>query len=796
MRFFPNAIRKPVKAGAGIIYRIARKLWFWRKRNDRAKGRASQDRQDENLAIGPDRAEADLEDVPEDTTKAVEPHVPKEADNQGVSLTSIRRNEDGDPSTPIPIPPHIQSLLCSACWNTLFSFSSFQAAQTSPPPASDTPEASANRTRGFSYTTQPWAAIVDGEGRGCNWCDILWSNILEYRKGRRDQHLRTEEWPEDDESWLFTIRLEKRKEPPGHMMLNIFIGEDMFPNTYEVHADPDDVAASIIPGRNILWKISSQECFQQAVASLDDCIANHPSCPKPHPTRLPTRVVDCSDPSNPRLFQPATPLTAPYVTLSYVWGQAQPHSTTSTNLHTYLTAGIPAVHLPKTIQDAIASTHALGLRYLWTDTLCILQDSPDDKAREIAQMCDIYTRAHVTIVAACAKKAGDGFLHDRQDPEASALPFWVAGSAPEDEGGSSGVAIALGTMRVREQAYAPRDEPVNRRAWCFQERLLSPRALIYASHTVQYQCREGTRNVGCASNFFVEGKIDELRMPEIGVGMAARELGEKEREAVWKVWKGILEEYTRRSLTSPMDKLVALSGVAQYFARYWGTDDLVGPNTSTEMEIGYMAGLWKHNLSVDLLWYRSSASARAPRPAEYRAPSWSWAASDGEVAGAGWAGVVDASWVVRRCGVGLASPGLAFGEIRSGELEVEAVVRRVSWDGAEAGESSTVPLYEAGRSEADQGRREIGFVYLDYMEDSDPSEGLAVVVGSHNQRVLHHIIGLVVVPVSVPMGGSSKYRRVGLFDVHAKIEDEGWEDEPCVDVLDWLGTPAQVVVVI
>ncbi len=59
-------------------------------------------------------------------------------------------------------------------------------------------------------------------------------------------------------------------------------------------------------------------------------------------------------------------------------------------------------------------THKLGLRYLWVDSFCIVQDSEDDKAREIAQIRWIFRNAYVTIVAACAETVRDGFLHDRR----------------------------------------------------------------------------------------------------------------------------------------------------------------------------------------------------------------------------------------------------------------------------------------------------------------------------------------------------------------------------------------------
>lgn len=66
-----------------------------------------------------------------------------------------------------------------------------------------------------------------------------------------------------------------------------------------------------------------------------------------------------------------------YLTLSYVWGGDQAHKTTSSNITTY-EGGIDPTLIPLTIRDAIFVTNALGFRWLWVDSLCIIQDSDQD----------------------------------------------------------------------------------------------------------------------------------------------------------------------------------------------------------------------------------------------------------------------------------------------------------------------------------------------------------------------------------------------------------------------------------
>ena len=78
----------------------------------------------------------------------------------------------------------------------------------------------------------------------------------------------------------------------------------------------------------------------------------------------------------------------------------------------------------------------------------------------------------------------------------------------------------------------------------------------------------------------------------------------------------MVEEYTRLSISVPSDRLPALSGLAQQWHLRKNCD--------------YIAGLWKDSLIKDLQWGVGLENA-APKPKEWRAPSWSWASVNGPV---------------------------------------------------------------------------------------------------------------------------------------------------------------------
>ncbi|KAK8103123.1 hypothetical protein PG984_016269 [Apiospora sp. TS-2023a] len=129
---------------------------------------------------------------------------------------------------------------------------------------------------------------------------------------------------------------------------------------------------------------------------------------------LPTRVVDLGPPHStdpPRLYTSTPGEKAPYIALSHCWGGAIPSSTVTSNLATRIKHGLPLDQLPRNFLDALAVTRALGLRYLWIDSLCIIQDSPSDWSVEAGKMALVYAGAAVVVSALEARASTVGFLH-------------------------------------------------------------------------------------------------------------------------------------------------------------------------------------------------------------------------------------------------------------------------------------------------------------------------------------------------------------------------------------------------
>jgi hypothetical protein len=85
---------------------------------------------------------------------------------------------------------------------------------------------------------------------------------------------------------------------------------------------------------------------------------------------------------------------ANYVTLSHCLGKVVPLTMTKSTLAERI-AGISITEVPRTFRDAVRVTHLLGFKYLWIDSLCIVQDSNEDWEVESSQMQDVYEHAPV-----------------------------------------------------------------------------------------------------------------------------------------------------------------------------------------------------------------------------------------------------------------------------------------------------------------------------------------------------------------------------------------------------------------
>lgn len=329
---------------------------------------------------------------------------------------------------------------------------------------------------------------------------------------------------------------------------------------------------------------------------------------------LPTRViyVGLGQEKEPHLLMTRN-RRAQYVALSHCWGNARPLVTDSSNLLAHLES-IPLASMPSTFCDAVITTRKLGFQFLWIDSLCIIQDSSQDWERECSNMAHIYQNAALTICGPAASDCNAGFLHARASPQ-SVPCHW-------EYRNSRGGELKRATFRLagdwRSTTYPDnpwlteeeKDSPLRQRGWVFQEYLLSPRLLFLGTYRMYWECNTCTQfeDFLAIQDSSSKGLHSSIAKATVGPLRSSSE------SAQWMKWYLIVQEYSLRSLTRPLDKLPALSGVANW--QLGGRPD------------AYLAGLLKSSLHVGLTWRTNTQPDPRVPELEHRGPSWSWVSTD------------------------------------------------------------------------------------------------------------------------------------------------------------------------
>ncbi|KAF2628916.1 hypothetical protein BU25DRAFT_409413 [Macroventuria anomochaeta] len=234
---------------------------------------------------------------------------------------------------------------------------------------------------------------------------------------------------------------------------------------------------------------NSQDVFKNAKSWIEECSHTHDVCRQLATTdkTLPTRLVDTQpegiDDSIVRVVDSASIVqdaeTVEYATLSYVWDKTNVTLTTDQRQNAQL--GLQRQTLPKPLESGIQAAQNLGYRYIWIDSLCILQDSEDDKRSECAKMASVFRDAALTIVL------------DQIDELRSEKPTIIEmtpGTALPNANGNAYKTVdrpsASATLPARD--FVAPGFGWDTRAWALQDRLLSRRLLHLCEKQLYWDC--------------------------------------------------------------------------------------------------------------------------------------------------------------------------------------------------------------------------------------------------------------------------------------------------------------------
>ena len=384
----------------------------------------------------------------------------------------------------------------------------------------------------------------------------------------------------------------------------------------------------------------SREAFSRVFSWFRACCANHLACGNESDAPLlPTRVIDITKADQLALVE-SNGSRGHYLCLSHRWADPDHMPQCTLQNMASLKKHIPWTWLTTTFQDAITFARQFSewytseyvgqvpIRYIWIDSLCIIQDSVEDWKKESQSMGAVYEGAILTVAAATGRNGC----------------FVVAD--PVFKGfGISGLQHDNSRIHVREalnhdsingtQFKAPISSlDLLNRGWVLQERLLSRRFVLFTPLEIMWECLESS---DCECGFQQEPRTlgkhlinsrevsqswkriikDDPNHPngkipyKIAYHRSLRSKSANKQRNLRNWWRRLVELHSTLNLTRDSDRIPAIAGLGSQLARFSGR---------SEPQFGHFLDA----LSLDLAWFVDPANMGEQTSME-SVPSWSWA---------------------------------------------------------------------------------------------------------------------------------------------------------------------------
>ncbi|KAF3804279.1 hypothetical protein GCG54_00000630 [Colletotrichum gloeosporioides] len=245
------------------------------------------------------------------------------------------------------------------------------------------------------------------------------------------------------------------------------------------------------------------------------------------------------------------PWNCRYVALSYVWGSLITFRSQKANFHSLqLPASLNGFmgEIPQVIQDAIVFTAKIKQRYLWVDSLCIVQDDDAFKERYIPRMHLIYQSAVATIIATTGKDANKG------------LP----GVSYPREKPNTPIKIGARLLEAKSPALLPLmwNSKWKTRAWTFQEAVFSRNRIYLTDYQVYWVC--SSRRASESGTAYSHRNV--RLWDNSSTSLLSRSVDMSRRD----FYESLVKEVSNRNLSYHSDSLSAFAGLLSKMGEMYG----------------------------------------------------------------------------------------------------------------------------------------------------------------------------------------------------------------------------------
>ncbi|KAH7020515.1 heterokaryon incompatibility protein [Ilyonectria destructans] len=351
-----------------------------------------------------------------------------------------------------------------------------------------------------------------------------------------------------------------------------------------------------------LFKPASPDQFTIMKEWIRLCDTAHEMCRRKQTEEvleMPTRLVQVEDPV--RLVETSSLSPSRYAAFSHRWGSLKDDEKFCTykNNIAQLESSMDVEKLPRVFLDAVTVTRGLGIKYLWIDSLCIIQDDEEDWENESAKMEQVFSSAYITISASSARSSLEGFLADR--PRRSLV------QVETKDAGVIHACIAIDDFHLDVELGE-----LNKRGWVLQERALSRRSIYFTSTQVYWECGAG---VQCETLGLIRNNkaafLGDPNFPKLALDYY--------RDGRQVLIQDLYERYSSLAFTRFSDRAVAILGLQKRLGRA----------LQTQAAFGCFAKYFARGL----LWKRGQPQSLDPivQPASRFVPSWSWLSRKGSI---------------------------------------------------------------------------------------------------------------------------------------------------------------------